>query len=492
MTSARDDLPATQLAPEAAPTSSAHRDLVQAFRLNAEALHRLEALQTEVARALQRGDRSELMLQSTQALNETFRGLATIQRTLLERLDAGAARPRSRLLPLAALGFLLVLVGGIAALVEAIRQGRSAERIDATEIAREVRTSFLAGHQEGQAARERELTHLHAEADAARQRSQEVSLLLDAKLDELAMAQRAVRSLELEKDDYAERVARGQQAAVAKELLAQEVERLERERLAHDAVVARLEGEITRLRGTTTDLRQRIADQGLGLPRAAGDELVPLGPTPGVPNLLVNEPAPSPASPTVEEAIELPEDPWTPSPDATPLPGAVPPEAEVPARRREEAMPPPLVRRRDEAPPAGLAPSNVVASDPPTAPARDPLRLQRVQGLLNGLLDAARAPGRGSFTVTGIEGIRAQGLEGLALVRYDPQDRPDDLFRAATAEIVLDRAAGQVALILRDGTRRTTTGRMPLPAPGLKIVVARSPDLVEAWSRAGLDFVIER
>lgn len=155
-------------------------------------------------------------------------------------------------------------------------------------------------------------------------------------------------------------------------------------------------------------------------------------------------------------------------------------------------MPPPLVRRRDEAPPAGLAPSNVVASDPPTAPARDPLRLQRVQGLLNGLLDAARAPGRGSFTVTGIEGIRAQGLEGLALVRYDPQDRPDDLFRAATAEIVLDRAAGQVALILRDGTRRTTTGRMPLPAPGLKIVVARSPDLVEAWSRAGLDFVIER
>ena len=72
----------------------APNDLVQAFRLNAEALHRLEALQGELARAVQRSDRSELVLQSTQALNETFRGLATIQRSLLERLEAPVAAKR--------------------------------------------------------------------------------------------------------------------------------------------------------------------------------------------------------------------------------------------------------------------------------------------------------------------------------------------------------------------------------------------------------------
>lgn len=533
----------------------APNDLVQAFRLNAEALHRLEALQGELARAVQRSDRSELVLQSTQALNETFRGLATIQRSLLERLEAPVAAKRSRLVPLAVLGLLVVLVGGIVALTEAIRRNGEMGRINTAEIAREVRGSFEAGHAEGRAARERDIERLEAEADLARKRSQETSSLLDEKLDELALAQRARRALEGENQDMAERVARGQEAAVARELLAREVERLERERMAHDTVVGRLEKEIADLRATTTDLRTRLGDRALGLSDGRNDGTRPAN----VPNMIVAQPsapdaaapdAPAPdaaaadiegrdaTSPVAEDADEpspapLPtgEDPWAVR-DLGPLPGAaeegapllVPPGTPRPAEVRPgpppvpvepsvvptSDMPPPVVRRRDTGtdappldgpravPPAGSAPvpPEVAPRGPMPRSAPPPSSILVTQGVRNGINDLllrARGPGRGWYQVTGVDRVDGDAVSGLTLVRYDTQDQAGDIFRAGDARVVVDQASGEVGLVLRNGIRHSArTGTQELPPQGLRVVVARAADLVEAWASSGWSFVAVR
>lgn len=540
----------------------APNDLVQAFRLNAEALHRLEALQGELARAVQRSDRSELVLQSTQALNETFRGLATIQRSLLERLEAPVAAKRSRLVPLAVLGLLLVLVGGIVALTEAIRRNGEMGRINTAEIAREVRSSFEAGHAEGRAAREHDIERLEAEADLARKRSQETSALLDEKLDELALAQRARRALEGENQDMAERVARGQEAAVARELLAREVERLERERMAHDTVVQRLEKEISDLRATTTDLRTRLGDRALGLSDGSDDGTRPAN----VPNVIVAEPpAPDAAAPEAPapdaEAGDAPEaapvltgeDPWAVR-DLGPLPSAadeggpllVPPGTPRPPEVRPGPppapvepttagagsfpaatavppaptpgsgalpatdMPPPLVRRRDPGtelvpldgpravPPAGSAPVPPELAPADRAPRPDPqpssiVVTQSVRNGINDLLQRARGPGRGWYQVTGVDRVDPDAVSGLTLVRYDTQDQAGDIFRAGDARVVVDRTTGEVGLVLRDGIRHNArTGTQELPPQGLRVVVARAPELVQAWVASGWGFVAIR
>ncbi len=539
------------LEPRAEPRLSrgASADLVQAFRLNAEALHRLEALQADLARTVQRNDRGELMLQSTQALNDTFRNLASIQRALLERLDA--PRRRSRLVPLGVLGLLFVLVGGVVALVEAIRRNGELGRIDANEIAREVRGSFLAGHEEGRAARAADLVRMEADLDSARERAQKTAELLDRKLDEMAELERARRVLESDNALLSERALRGAEAAVAKELLAQELERLDRQRLAHDTVVARLEQEIASLRATNVGLRQRIGDAAIGIPPEAGHE--PTGPVPGVPNVMLPGPNEEAAAPSSTDAIAdlapfaapdlgpLPDearDPVPASPVATTErdhPRSVPPEPAraapaTPIRPAPSAavvdpatMPPPEVRRRDgggdtlvpatprrelEAeldailpamppiPPAGVV--DLASPAPEAAPAEAngrassvaPPRLRRD---VNALLQRARGPGRGWYQATGLDRLSDRSVEGLTLVRFDPNDRTADLFRARDARVVVDRRANEVAVVLRDGIRHNERdGTVPLPPQGLKIVVARVPELVEAWAASGWSFVETR
>ena len=81
-------------------TPGASPELVQAFRMNAEALHRLQDMQEQLVNSVQRTNRSEMMIQSTQALNETFRNLTQVQRTLLERMDGASQRGPNRLVPL--------------------------------------------------------------------------------------------------------------------------------------------------------------------------------------------------------------------------------------------------------------------------------------------------------------------------------------------------------------------------------------------------------
>jgi hypothetical protein len=58
--------------------------MAEALRANAEALHRIDQSQKKIAETMARSERSQQVVTSTRALNDTFRGLSEIQRGLLD------------------------------------------------------------------------------------------------------------------------------------------------------------------------------------------------------------------------------------------------------------------------------------------------------------------------------------------------------------------------------------------------------------------------
>ncbi|MCZ6573723.1 MAG: hypothetical protein ACE10D_03195 [Planctomycetota bacterium] len=87
----------------------------EAFRLQAEALNRLDRTQRKIVDTLERSEKAQNLVASTRALNETFRGLSRIQRGLLDAVLSDKGRGRGMPLVLVAalalslvLGFLLV------------------------------------------------------------------------------------------------------------------------------------------------------------------------------------------------------------------------------------------------------------------------------------------------------------------------------------------------------------------------------------------------
>jgi len=69
------------------------KDLADAFRLNTETLGAIADGQARLGRRLDRSDRSEAVINSTQALNETFRGVKRTQEQLIGRLAKERRRP---------------------------------------------------------------------------------------------------------------------------------------------------------------------------------------------------------------------------------------------------------------------------------------------------------------------------------------------------------------------------------------------------------------
>ncbi len=86
------------------------KDLAEAFRQNSEALKSMADGQARLGRRIEKSDRSEAVVQSTKALNETFRGVQRTQERLMGRLDEEKKRP-VRLLVAAAV-VVVALVGG--------------------------------------------------------------------------------------------------------------------------------------------------------------------------------------------------------------------------------------------------------------------------------------------------------------------------------------------------------------------------------------------
>lgn len=76
----------------AAPVPS--QEIAAAMTVQAEILKRLHQSQNEIQEALARDKRGEMMIQSTRALNDSFRGMQKTQEKLLDRLDEESARPK--------------------------------------------------------------------------------------------------------------------------------------------------------------------------------------------------------------------------------------------------------------------------------------------------------------------------------------------------------------------------------------------------------------
>ena len=89
----RSALVEARLAAEQRAASGPLRDLALALQQNAEALRSVQDTQERIARAVDRTDRTEAVVQSTQALNDTFRGVRAAQEALVHRLEKEERRP---------------------------------------------------------------------------------------------------------------------------------------------------------------------------------------------------------------------------------------------------------------------------------------------------------------------------------------------------------------------------------------------------------------
>jgi len=85
--------------------------MAEAMRANAEALHRIDSSQRQMAESLHKNEKVTQVVTSTKALNETSRGLSEIQRGLLETLVRDR-RPRGGGSPLA-----MLLIAGLACML---------------------------------------------------------------------------------------------------------------------------------------------------------------------------------------------------------------------------------------------------------------------------------------------------------------------------------------------------------------------------------------
>ena len=77
----------TRMAEELGMAMAPLKDLAEAFRQNSETLKSLAEGQARIGRRMEKSDRSEAVVQSTKALNETFRGVQRTQERLMGRLD---------------------------------------------------------------------------------------------------------------------------------------------------------------------------------------------------------------------------------------------------------------------------------------------------------------------------------------------------------------------------------------------------------------------
>jgi DNA repair exonuclease SbcCD ATPase subunit len=243
--------------------ASALRDLARAFQANAEALRGIHEVQGDLARALQRGDRAEMMLHSTNALNDTFRNLASVQRQLLERLEKPPPGP-GRLLPLMIIALLVVFVGGIVVVVHLVDRVRE-ERADPLQIATEMDAARQRGHDAAAQASERELAKSAqelAEAESRLAALQEKHEQRQRELDETLSTKRA---LEAEQSALADEHVRLRGEAAARRVVEDELRNTTSKLAVLEPRLRQLEADLAAERAEKERLRTRIAERRLGI-----------------------------------------------------------------------------------------------------------------------------------------------------------------------------------------------------------------------------------
>jgi hypothetical protein len=254
---------------EAVP-ARALQDLARAFQANAEALQGIHALQADLASALQRGDRAEMMLQSTNALNETFRNVAAVQRELLRRLEAPPPGP-GRMLPLMVIGLLVVFVGGIAAVIHVVDRMRE-ERTDPLLLAAEMESARRRGQEEAAAHAEKESLQSARALEEAEARLRALQAKDDENREALDQVRAEQRAREAEHALLAEEAVRLRGEGAARRAVEEEM-RANSTRLAVlEPRLKELEADLARERAEKQRLQARIAEHRMGIAPEAPEE----------------------------------------------------------------------------------------------------------------------------------------------------------------------------------------------------------------------------
>jgi hypothetical protein len=501
------------------------REVAHAFRLNAEALHTLKQMQGDLARQVRQGDRSQLVLQSTRALNDTFRQLSSVQQELLRRIRQGNERgSRSPVVPLMLLGLLVVLLGGVYVILRAVdrRDGGAATALGPAAMLQRERDAWKEGRKDGATHADQELARLQKALDDAHGRVDTLQGQLDTRREKLAEMDRARRRAEVERDEFASQVRKAQSQVAAQHALEEEIVRLKLQMDGARRAAAQAEQDLDLERRKTNWLRQRMADSDMGIggddpPWRPGQPAGSQAPPPGA------EPPARPHHESYKELAEkarrmlakqrgekVPEAGSTAGPETGPTPAPAKPTPAKPALAKPAASPasPKPPRRPASGPqgvPSAAAPGRSGAAfggepDAPPPPeirrrvaaaTADAARADAARRQVNALLQAGRAHGGEDWRLERAGGIDARGLQDVVLVRYGALGRPVERVQARRLGVVHDRARGEVALWLRDGTRFAAGQRLRLPAAGSGVVVAQDAQAA-AWTRAGLGFVQER
>ena len=511
-----DELVATPEAPQAAtglPAAEAPmREVAHAFRMNAEALHTLKEMQADLARQVRRGDRSELVVQSTQALNETFRNLTGVQQELLRRLHTtDTKRSSGPLIPLMLLGLLVVFLGGIWVVLDELdrRQPATDPELSAAEVVRRERDAWRQGRNEGSQHADNEVKRLGDALDEAKGRARTLQGEIDARNRRLADLDQAKRTAEVERDEFAGQVRKAQSEMMAKQLLEEEIHALKLQLDAANRVAGTHEHELGLQRRKNAWLRERMADYGMGFSdddpawrpdRAAGElpeGMAAVGPrkeTSKLTNLeiarrklgrLNGDPDAAAGTPAAGSAST-----------GSASSGSASDGAMAPVDREASSVPPPAGGA--PARPRGAAYGGDGAGMPPPAVLRkrsgidaNSTSVERVRAHLNGLLRGSDAVGGAGWRITGLKEVAPDRLGGVVMVRYGPGGAMVESVEAREVRIAHDRGRKQVEFAFRGGDRLVSGQRMRLPTVGSRVVVAEGQG-ADAWDGSSLRLIQKR
>jgi hypothetical protein len=402
--------------------------LAAAFRANAEALARSQEAQADLGRALQRADRSEMMVQTTGALNDTFKNLSSIQKGLLDRIEeSGAEARRGRwflpALVLAALAAVGVAVWFTLERVDLVARDAAASGDAADRVERVARESREEGKREAQASLGSEVSLLRTELDRVR----EEKAALEARLQESETARATEREARVSAEsDLASQRSEVQTARtdlLARRAVEEEVGRLRAEAALRGPEVERLRQDLDAEKKETAALRLRLAEAGLG------------------------------------------RDPASDVPAATPNPAT-----SVPA------------------PPAAPPSTTSLGADPTVV--RDPRTLDRVRARMNDLLQSGNVGRTDFYQMQSIGGVAPTRLVDVVAMRYGPNGRLLNVIRAQELRVVVDRGRRVVEFAFSDGHLEYNQARVPFPEGAYTPVVAEGD--LSAWSGSGLTFVTLR
>lgn len=499
-----DELVAAPDAPlpeAAAPGAEAPlREVAHAFRLNAEALHTLKEMQADLAKQVRRGDRSELVVQSTQALNETFRNLSQVQQELLRRIHAGEGRRgNGPLIPLMLLGLLVVFLGGIWVVLDQLERQRGAgdPELSAAEVVRRERDAWREGRNEGSQHADNELKRLADALDEAKSRARTLQGEIDARNRRIAELDQGKRAAEVERDDFAGQVRKAQSEMMAKKVLEEEVGALKLQLDAANRIASKSEHELDLVRRKNAWLRERMADYGMGFGaddppwrpgQPAGttpDGMQPVGPRADDPNY---------SKLTNVELAKRKLERMGGTPPATSGSASDPGAAEAPAGPAAAPRTPAVA----PATPRGAAYGGDSRGMPPPAVLRkrggvdaNASSVERVRQHLNGLLRGSDAAGGAGWRITSLKQVDADRLGGVVMVRYGAGGRMVESVEAREVRIAHDRRRKQVEFAFQGGERMISGQRMQLPQVGSRVVVAEGQG-AEAWDGSSLRVIQKR